>query len=81
MAFSGILSDEDIKAAVQACQGESDSMGALARRETHENTYSTLCEYKSIHIMQRETSFVRSHAVPLGRPGGVVHSGDRKPCR
>ncbi len=34
MAFAGMLNDEDIKAAVQACQSESDSTHTLARRGT-----------------------------------------------
>lgn len=90
MAFAGMLNEEDIKAAVQACQGESDMQRTLTRRETH-----TI--YKLSNHKHKNTSFavsklpvhpltyytVRDTVTPL--PQGkavwcVARSGDTEPA-
>lgn len=73
MAFAGMLSDEDIQAAIQACQGESDNTHKLACREKHtlhaskhkhKSTYFTASVYMSIHIYKH----TNTHAEVLIKP-------------
>lgn len=66
MAFAGLLSDEDITAAVQACQGESHSTHAHVQGDTHNNTRTYTLRYNSMHILERKTGTVKLMQSHLG---------------